>query len=49
VFLVWLWITNVAVLLGVTFDAELARGRRIEQGQSPDHEPVLPPRDEPGD
>ncbi|MFI7001984.1 YihY/virulence factor BrkB family protein [Nocardia sp. NPDC050175] len=45
VFLVWLWISNVAVLLGAEFDAELARGRRIEQGMSPDEEPFLPPRD----
>ncbi|MEU4317477.1 YihY/virulence factor BrkB family protein [Nocardia fluminea] len=45
--LVWLWISNVAVLLGAEFDAELARGRRIEQGQPPEHEPVLPPRDAP--
>ncbi|MFC0438293.1 YihY/virulence factor BrkB family protein [Kutzneria buriramensis] len=28
VFLVWLWISNLAVLLGASFDAELARGRR---------------------
>ncbi|MFI6165615.1 YihY/virulence factor BrkB family protein [Nocardia sp. NPDC051052] len=45
VFLVWLWISNVAVLLGAEFDAELARGRRIEQGFPPDEEPFLPPRD----
>ncbi|MFD3747439.1 YihY/virulence factor BrkB family protein [Nocardia sp. NPDC058633] len=46
-FLVWLWLSNVAVLLGAEFDAELARGHRIEQGQPPEHEPVLPPRDTP--
>ncbi|MFI9403787.1 YihY/virulence factor BrkB family protein [Nocardia sp. NPDC052316] len=45
VFLVWLWLSNVAVLLGAEFDAELARGRRIEQGLPPDQEPFLPPRD----
>lgn len=49
VFLVWLWLSNVAVLLGAAFDAELARGRRIEQGQPAEQEPVLPPRDDPGD
>lgn len=27
VFLVWLWVSNVAILLGLTFDAELARQR----------------------
>ncbi|WP_378739134.1 YihY/virulence factor BrkB family protein [Nocardia brasiliensis] len=45
VFLVWLWLSNVAVLLGAEFDAELARGRRIEQGLPPGEEPFLPPRD----
>ncbi|WP_051180036.1 YihY/virulence factor BrkB family protein [Nocardia concava] len=47
IFLVWLWLTNIAVLLGAQFDAELARGRRIEQGWPEQAEPVLPPRDEP--
>ncbi|QRP47529.1 YihY/virulence factor BrkB family protein [Amycolatopsis sp. FDAARGOS 1241] len=46
VFLVWLWISNIAVLLGAELDAELARGRRLEED---DHvgegEPFLPPRD----
>jgi len=45
VFLVWLWITNIAVLLGVEFDAELARGRAIEAGQPPEEEPYVTPRD----
>jgi len=45
VFLVWLWISNVAVLLGAELDAELARGQRIEAGQPADREPFLPPRD----
>jgi membrane protein len=44
-FLVWLWISNIAILLGAEFDAELARGRRIEAGQSTEKEPFLPPRD----
>ena len=44
VFLVWLWISNVAILLGAEFDAELTRGREIEAGRS-DGEPILPPRD----
>ncbi|MET9486092.1 YihY/virulence factor BrkB family protein [Nocardia sp. NPDC006630] len=47
VFLIWLWLTNVAVLLGAQFDAELARVRHMEQGGSPDEEPILPPRDPP--
>jgi membrane protein len=45
VFLVWLWISNVAVLLGAEFDAELQRGRQMQRGQAEDHEPILPPRD----
>ncbi|UFS99650.1 YihY/virulence factor BrkB family protein [Nocardia huaxiensis] len=49
VFLVWLWLTNIAVLLGAAFDAELARARGIERGLPPDHEPFLPHRDPPGD
>lgn len=45
VFLIWLWITNIAVLLGVEFDAELARERSIAAGQPPEKEPYLEPRD----
>ncbi|MEO3812064.1 YihY/virulence factor BrkB family protein [Sphaerisporangium sp. B11E5] len=45
VFLVWLWITNIAVLLGVEFDAELARGRAIEAGRPAGEEPYVEPRD----
>ncbi|GLX95100.1 YihY/virulence factor BrkB family protein [Herbidospora sp. NBRC 101105] len=45
VFLIWLWITNIAVLLGVEFDAEIARGRAIAAGQPADQEPYVEPRD----
>jgi membrane protein len=46
VFLVWLWISNLAILLGAELDAELARGRTIEAGHADDQqEPFLPPRD----
>jgi membrane protein len=34
VFLVWLWISNIAVLLGAEFDAELERGRELQSGMS---------------
>jgi membrane protein len=44
-FLVWLWISNIAILLGAELDAELARGQRIEAGQPAEQEPFLPPRD----
>ena len=45
VFLVWLWISNIAVLLGAEFNAELERGRAIEAGQPADQEPFVEPRD----
>jgi len=45
VFLVWLWISNLAVLLGAELDAELARSQRIEKGHPEDKEPFLEPRD----
>ena len=45
IFLVWLWISNVAVLLGAEFNAELERGRRLELGQRADREPFAEPRD----
>ncbi|MDT7781614.1 MAG: rane protein [Pseudonocardiales bacterium] len=45
VFLVWLWISNIAVLLGAEFDAELERGRRMTGGEQ---DPSAEPRDLPG-
>jgi membrane protein len=47
VFLVWLWLSNAAVLLGAEFTAELERRREIEKGHPAEKEPFLPPRDEP--
>lgn len=45
VFLVWLWLSNLAILLGLEFDAELARERAIEGGMPAKEEPYVPPRD----
>ncbi|MER6922927.1 YihY/virulence factor BrkB family protein [Streptomyces spiralis] len=45
VFLVWLWITNLAVLLGLEFDAEAVRQRAVTGGHPPDAEPYTQPRD----
>src|SRR5215207_3221825 len=46
VFLVWLWLSNVMILLGAEFNAELERGRAIEAGLRPeDTEPFVEPRD----
>ncbi|WEH40691.1 YihY/virulence factor BrkB family protein [Streptomyces sp. AM 2-1-1] len=45
VFLVWLWITNLAILLGLEFDAEMSRERAIVGGLPEDEEPYVEPRD----
>jgi membrane protein len=45
IFLVWLWITNLAVLLGLEFDAEMARERAIIGGHPRLEEPYVEPRD----
>jgi membrane protein len=46
VFLVWLWISNIMILLGAEFNAELERERAIENGmRPPDKEPFVEPRD----
>jgi membrane protein len=47
VFLVWLWITNTAILFGAELNAEIERGRQIEGGQRAEREPYLPVRNEP--
>ncbi|MFB8771323.1 YihY/virulence factor BrkB family protein [Streptomyces broussonetiae] len=45
IFLVWLWITNLAILLGLEFDAETARQRAVAGGHPPEAEPYTQPRD----
>jgi membrane protein len=45
VFLVWLWISNLAFLLGAEYDSEVQRGRAIQAGHPPDAEPYLQLRD----
>ncbi len=46
IFLLWLWISNIMVLLGAEFNAELERGRAIAGGMRPeDKEPFVEPRD----
>jgi membrane protein len=45
VFLVWLWISNIAVLLGAELNAEVERGRELEAGDRGAHERIqLEPR-----
>ncbi|HEY0888537.1 MAG TPA: YihY/virulence factor BrkB family protein [Nocardioides sp.] len=45
VFLLWLWITNLALLFGAELDAELERGRELQAGIAAESEIQLPPRD----
>lgn len=45
VFLIWLWIGNLAVLLGLEFEAETVRQRAVAGGLPPHEEPYAEPRD----
>ncbi|HEX3803637.1 MAG TPA: hypothetical protein VHV75_12440, partial [Solirubrobacteraceae bacterium] len=42
---VWLWLTNLSLLVGLEINAELARQRAIDQGSSENVEPFAEPRD----
>ncbi|GHJ47072.1 hypothetical protein Cs7R123_44140 [Catellatospora sp. TT07R-123] len=46
VFLVWLWLSNLALLFGAELDAELERQRAIAAGHPADQEPYLQVRDD---
>lgn len=43
-FLVWLYLSNSALMLGVQINAEVQRGRQLQAGDQDPEEPVLPPR-----
>ena len=45
IFLLWLWITNLALLFGAELDAEMERGRQLQAGIAAEQEIQLPPRD----
>jgi membrane protein len=45
VFLLWLWITNLALLFGAELDAELERARQLQAGIAAEESIQLPPRD----
>jgi membrane protein len=45
VFLLWLWLTNLALLFGAELDAELERGRELQSGVEAEERIQLPPRD----
>ena len=44
VFLIWLWISNVAVLLGAEMNAEIERGRELESGVPEEETIAMEPR-----
>ena len=45
VFLLWLWITNLALLFGAELDAELERGRELQAGMPAEEDLQLLLRD----
>lgn len=45
IFLVWLWVSNIAVLLGAEINAELEHGKAIAEGLPEDVMPFAEPRD----
>ncbi len=47
VFLTWLWISNVALLLGAELNAEVERARELELGLPAEEELQLEPKQDP--
>jgi membrane protein len=45
VFLLWLWLTNLALLFGAEVDSELERSRELQAGIEAEETLQLPPRD----
>ncbi|MGV1009936.1 MAG: YihY/virulence factor BrkB family protein [Dermatophilaceae bacterium] len=45
IFLLWLWLTNLALLFGAEVDSELERARELEAGIEAEETLQLPPRD----
>ncbi|WP_182111817.1 YihY/virulence factor BrkB family protein [Actinotalea sp. JY-7876] len=45
IFLLWVWLTNNALLFGAELDAELERGRELQAGIEAEETIQLPPRD----
>jgi len=46
VFLIWMWLSNLAILYGAELNAELERQRAIAGGASEDQEPYMQMRDD---
>lgn len=45
IFLLWLWIANIALLFGAELDAEIERGRELQAGVAAEKSVQLPPID----
>jgi membrane protein len=45
IFLLWMWIANLSLMLGVEFDAAVERARELRAGEPAEARPVLPLRD----
>jgi membrane protein len=45
IFLLWLWLTNLALLFGAEVDAEVERSRQLQAGIKAEETLQLPPRD----
>ncbi len=48
IFLLWLWLTNLALLVGAEIDAERERARELQAGIRAEQSLQLPPRDTSG-
>jgi membrane protein len=46
IFLIWMWISNVAILFGAEFNAELERARAVAAGHRIEQEPFSELRDD---
>ncbi len=46
IFLLWLWLGNLALLFGAEFDSELERARQLQAGMDSEEELQLPVRDD---
>lgn len=45
IFLLWLWLTNLALMFGAELDAEVERARQLQAGIAAEETLQLPPRD----
>ena len=44
-FLIWLWLSNIAILFGAEINAELDHAKAVAEGLPPEVRPFAEPRD----